>query len=811
MAFRSGSEARRLFAPLLLALLIGATAAAQPSYEAVFRDARKAIDQGRSADALKAIEEALRRAGDSDEKAVWELRVQRAFMYAQRRNFEEAKKLLARPLPQKLAKTETAARHLIVQAMVIWYQDDRKKAAALLAEAQAIAAKHAPGVLLEVLYRRASITRNVADAKQAARLAKKAGDPVMLVKTEAALAVTYGFAGQFTEAVHEGERVLPQLEKLELHGVRKSLLGNLGWHYFELGDYDRAAQHYEVAIAEARRQNDTNQLQVWGTNLCDAHLRRRDWSSAARHCQTVIDATAKEAHRSRADALAGVSRAYLELGRIEDARRALKQARELEREAEDQLLARVLEARIEAAARNYDAAVKHLLAVGNTTTNAATRVLAASQLAHLYAQTKKNDQAEREFERALSLVRGVRETVKDKELRLFFFNTASELYDNYVDFLVNTGQYEDALRVTETSRAQTLAEELDAPASQKVDAKKIARQRNATILSYWLGRNHSYVWTVTAAGVKLTRLGKNDFEIEKLVEPYQKQLVTTTGRLESSQFAAAGRGLYNLLVAPAAAAIPRDSNVIVVADGKLHMLNFETLIVPAQKPRFWIEDVIVSSAYSLQLLARGTSPGVAAPKMLIVGNPLPADAAFPPLKKAGEEIALIQKRFAGATVLKGPSATPSDYAAARPQAFDYVHFVAHGTPSHTRPLDSAVILGPDKNRNYRLVARDIANTPLTARLVTISSCYGAGSATYAGEGLVGLAWAFLHAGADQVVAALWAVNDSAAPKLMEDMYAGIRSGKEPAVALRDAKRRLLSNPRTTHRFPKFWAPFVVYL
>ncbi|HYK01031.1 MAG TPA: CHAT domain-containing protein [Thermoanaerobaculia bacterium] len=67
---------------------------------------------------------------------------------------------------------------------------------------------------------------------------------------------------------------------------------------------------------------------------------------------------------------------------------------------------------------------------------------------------------------------------------------------------------------------------------------------------------------------------------------------------------------------------------------------------------------------------------------------------------------------------------------------------------------------------------------LTARLVTISNCSGAGSRTYAGEGLVGLAWAFLLAGAEQVIAALWEVDDDATAKLMDEMYAQIRRGHE---------------------------------
>jgi CHAT domain-containing protein len=161
-------------------------------------------------------------------------------------------------------------------------------------------------------------------------------------------------------------------------------------------------------------------------------------------------------------------------------------------------------------------------------------------------------------------------------------------------------------------------------------------------------------------------------------------------------------------------------------------------------------------------------------------------------------------------VLAEGSATPAAYFEAKPQQFDIVHFVAHGVPSRTRPLESAVILSPDAARNYRLFAERIAAQPLTARLVTISSCHGAGTATYAGEGLVGLAWAFLYAGAQQVVAALWAVQDSAAPDLMEHLYAGIAAGKDPAVALREAKLRLLRSA-TAHKHAKFWAPFVIYV
>jgi CHAT domain-containing protein len=159
--------------------------------------------------------------------------------------------------------------------------------------------------------------------------------------------------------------------------------------------------------------------------------------------------------------------------------------------------------------------------------------------------------------------------------------------------------------------------------------------------------------------------------------------------------------------------------------------------------------------------------------------------------------------------LSGPNATPSAYRNAGPGRFAFVHFVAHGVATRQRPLDSAVILGRDAANEYRLVARDIATQPLHARLVTISSCHGAGERTFAGEGVVGLAWAFLSAGAGEVIAALWEVNDAATPQLMDRMYAGIRVGRDPAVALREAKLELV-RAKSTRRMARFWAPFVLY-
>ena len=107
-------------------------------------------------------------------------------------------------------------------------------------------------------------------------------------------------------------------------------------------------------------------------------------------------------------------------------------------------------------------------------------------------------------------------------------------------------------------------------------------------------------------------------------------------------------------------------------------------------------------------------------------------------------------------------------------------------PVTLNPLESAIILSPGKE-GFKLYARDIIKTPIHPELVTISSCYGAGTRQYSGEGLVGLSWAFLRAGAHNVIGASWETDDEASIKLMETFYTEMGKRDDPAAALRTAK------------------------
>ncbi len=118
-----------------------------------------------------------------------------------------------------------------------------------------------------------------------------------------------------------------------------------------------------------------------------------------------------------------------------------------------------------------------------------------------------------------------------------------------------------------------------------------------------------------------------------------------------------------------------------------------------------------------------------------------------------------------------------------------------------------ILSGPDDG--YKLYARDVADLPLQAELVTVSACRSAGERVYAGEGLVGFAWAFLRAGARRVIAGLWDVDDRSTADLMDAMYARLAAGDSPPQALRAAKLALMARGGAVAK-PYYWGPFQVF-
>jgi CHAT domain-containing protein len=336
----------------------------------------------------------------------------------------------------------------------------------------------------------------------------------------------------------------------------------------------------------------------------------------------------------------------------------------------------------------------------------------------------------------------------------------------------------------------------------------LARSSQRILLSYWLGPKQSYVWAITPANIQMFTLPPEK-EIRGLVEGYRTVIEDLTEPVESQN--PSGLRLSQMLLGPIRQIARPGSHVVIVPDGALHSLNFATLPAPNDPGRYWIEDVTLSVAPSLGLVLNArpaTKPRPAS--LLAMGDPDSAAEEFPRLPHARKEIDTIAALFSSSnkTVYEGAASQPSTYLRADPARFSFIHFAAHATANRASPLDSALILSREGNI-YALTAREIMKVPLDASLVTLSSCRSAGARAYSGEGLVGLTWAFLQAGARNVIAGLWDVDDESTSRLMSGLYSDLTRGLPPEDALRRAQLSLLHGGYP-YKKPYYWGPFQLY-
>jgi tetratricopeptide (TPR) repeat protein/Tfp pilus assembly protein PilN len=142
--------------------------------------------------------------------------------------------------------------------------------------------------------------------------------------------------------------------------------------------------------------------------------------------------------------------------------------------------------------------------------------------------------------------------------------------------------------------------------------------------------------------------------------------------------------------------------------------------------------------------------------------------------------------------------------------FRYLHFATHGEGNSAQAFQSAIILAQDKlprevipgvggpTIDGQLSAVEVLKFwKLDAELVTLSACETAVGRVTSGDGSLGFAQAFLHAGSRAVCLSLWKVDDTATALLMDRFYQNLLGKREgltkpmgKATALDEAKRWL---------------------
>ncbi len=798
----------------------------------LYGEAREDVLRGALPEALVRIEQGRLASASGPAEWRWKFRLLHAEVLLLQREIPAAVALLASSSSDDTPPDTLAARRTYLLARARSAQGEFPAALAALADArrQAAAARPAgPGgaaedVLFDIDALQGQMLLRTGRWEEAERLlrdllarAAAQGSPYYQAVALHNLGSGRVVRSRFDEALAFFEQLIA-LKGLEPYAVYVTALSNAGLCYARLGQFDNAAAIQRRAIAIHEKRGISTYLEQALGELGNTYVLREDARQGMAYLRRAFEMAEGAGLTADAALWAGnLAEAAADLGHFDEAERFNREAIRLAGQSRGQQLYTVLNAgqiaagrgRLEEAGRHYREALSA------ATDDPAVQWEAYTGLAKVARASGDDPAAMRHFESAVQTIQRVRSDLQKAEYRLTFLARVLRFYQDYVDTLVAAGQVVRALEVADGSRAVVLAERMGgSPRLHTVDAKRMiagAARSRSVWLAYWLAPGRSYAWVVTPRGIQCITL-PGEAEIERAVKGHRAMIERTSVDPLASP-GSPGDALFAAVVAPAAPFIPAGASVRIVPDGALHGVNFETLPVDGPRRHYWIEDVTVAIAPSLGLLASApaAAPGPAARSgsLLLVGDPTPRLSEFPRLGYAPVEMRAVSQHFGDrAVTFAGYRASPAQYLAARPEEFSVIHFTAHAEANELNPLESAVILSGPAGSD-KLYARDVSERPLGAELVTISACRSAGERAYAGEGLIGFSWAFLRAGARQVIAGLWDVDDQSTAALMDTLYAGIARGETPPAALRAAKLALMGRGGHVAR-PYYWGPFEVF-
>ena len=375
--------------------------------------------------------------------------------------------------------------------------------------------------------------------------------------------------------------------------------------------------------------------------------------------------------------------------------------------------------------------------------------------------------------------------------------------------------------------------EIEALTSEQLRA--LLPDAQSALLEYVVAEEQAYLFvlTVNAAGttteLKVYPLAIKEKELGARVAQFRETVASG-----SPGFRQPASELYDLLLKPAAAQLQGRTALVIVPDGALWELPFQTL-QPGPN-RYLIEDRAIAYAPSLTTLREMNKlrerkqEAANSPTLLAFGNPalgqqnssgtkpVLMDEKLDPLPEAERQVNAIRQIYGAAKsrVYIGAAAN-EEHAKAEAGSYRILHLATHGVLNDSSPMYSYLQLAHaegDNNEDGMLEAWEIMKLDLKADLVVLSACETGRGRVGTGEGMIGLSWALFIAGSPTSILSQWKVDSASTTELMVEFHRQLKAQManpagsfSAARALREADLKLLRSER--YRHPFYWAGFVV--
>ncbi len=341
---------------------------------------------------------------------------------------------------------------------------------------------------------------------------------------------------------------------------------------------------------------------------------------------------------------------------------------------------------------------------------------------------------------------------------------------------------------------------------------------------------------VVSLPTTITRL---DSSIRSLLNPFHSMTEDVAKAVFKADLA---HELYRVLIVPIENAVQLPANVLIVPDAHLANLPFELLLTakPERNKYTTADSATYSDDFLVQRYSIGYIPNAsfmvetdfspASQNVLVFADPfdeaplmesqklasLRTGWNFDPLIFSSKEADGIKDIHSKTSIFRREEATKERLFLETPN-YDIIHFATHAFVDTTHDAFSGLVLSTsdDMEDDGILMGYEIADMKLNADLVALSACETGRGKVVPGEGVLGLPRLFLGAGAKTVLMTHWKVDDKFAADLMIKFYDYyLKQGLPKAIALTEAKRRVLNTPQKTtevnYHHPLYWASFVMY-
>ncbi len=271
----------------------------------LYESTRLKVKRGDLTAALMEVDKALRRFSTPDTEWHWRFTVLEGEILARQRLMKECLELLAPDLPGYLSQSDIAVWRKLTQGYANGFLGNLDESDKLFAEAEELAKEKHPELLGELALRKGTVAFFARGDPETAEhlfyttlgIARQQQDPFLESSALGSLGLVATRQEHYDESIDWFGAALKLSRSVGAESSAVKTLGNLGWSYFEMGDYENARslfQQAEQSFGHAGLIGDQLYSRI---NLAVSDYFLHEYASAEQESQRALDLARQRGER----------------------------------------------------------------------------------------------------------------------------------------------------------------------------------------------------------------------------------------------------------------------------------------------------------------------------------------------------------------------------------------------------------------------------------------------------------------------------------------------------------------------------------